>query len=418
MDDPNTIAAIAQQALNQSSVPGKWIPSSFSFGFAGIAFMYSVLARSFPESVYIQTAHRFFSLAVQSTQHYPLFSPALFDGTSSMGTLLSQLCHIDSRYLPLKRTLDHNLCEQILSFPLPCNEQRGVAASEYDVVSGAAGILAYLLTISEQEEITRQAIEKLLQYLLWLTNLREDGLFYRWLIPYSLLSTGSKRQEYPQGMYDCGLAHGIAGPLAALACAYRAYDKHDVSSAEIAGAIQRCATWLIEQQITDEWGINWPAAVNIAGPQKEARAARCYGAPGISCALWLAGKALSRTAWRRLAIEALEAVLRRPAAKTWLISPTFCHGLAGLLQICNRFAHEGDSGLICSRISSLTSQILDTFHSDYPLGFRDREESNREVDQISWLTGAPGIIMVLLATATDVEPSWDHAFLSHNSVSR
>jgi hypothetical protein len=76
------------------------------------------------------------------------------------------------------------------------------------------------------------------------------------------------------------------------------------------------------------------------------------------------------------------------------------------LQICLRFAHERASDLVQQQIPILTGQILETFDPALPLGFRDIERGT-PLDQPGWLTGAPGVAMVLLAASTEVAPDWD-----------
>ena len=67
------------------------------------------------------------------------------------------------------------------------------------------------------------------------------------------------------------------------------------------------------------------------------------GSPGVARALWLAGVARCRPEWRELAIEAMAAVYRRPFGDRQIDSPTFCHGVAGLLQATLRFANENSA---------------------------------------------------------------------------
>jgi hypothetical protein len=45
------------------------------------------------------------------------------------------------------------------------------------------------------------------------------------------------------------------------------------------------------------------------------------------------------------------------------------------------------------------------------LGFRSLEPAGNAVDQAGLLDGAPGVALVLLAAATDAEPTWDRLFL-------
>ena len=48
---------------------------------------------------------------------------------------------------------------------------------------------------------------------------------------------------------------------------------------------------------------------------------------------------------------------------------------------------------------------------DRALGFRAIEPGGNRVDQPGLLDGAPGVVIVLLAASTSVEPTWDRLFL-------
>jgi lantibiotic modifying enzyme len=417
LGDVEQITRIARLTEQQSTIPTRWRATSLSFGFAGIALAYAYCCQCFPEERYRQMAFRLASLVSQGTQTEPCSNPGFFEGTAGIATMLALLSRTDERYLPLVQAVNADLCEQVLSTPYPRNESRGVAAQEYDVINGAAGTLAYLLTLPNSDELTLRASNKLIDYLIWLSGCNEDGLHARdrWLIPQNLLSTVQKRQIYPEGIYDCGLAHGIAGPLAALACAW-SKGRRRPGHYE---AINHITLWLMQHSFYDTWGINWPATIEVDGtrqasqdaPRKPGRAAWCYGAPGIARAIWLTGQALNKQFLQHVAVQTIEAVLQRPQMHTRIISPTFCHGWAGILQICLRFAHETENEVLQASIPTIVEQILSCYRADAPLGFQDVEVEGVIVDQVSWLTGALGVAMTLLAASTDVEPSWDHALL-------
>ncbi len=188
------------------------------------------------------------------------------------------------------------------------------------------------------------------------------------------------------------------------------------------------ADFLCEHRYDDEWGVNWPNAVPIepvgeagggalrAGSARSAsegpsRCAWCYGSPGIARALWLAGEALDRDDYRRLAVSAMEDVFRRPVETRGIDSPTFCHGVAGLLAITLRFADETRSPFFVEASRTLVRQLLDSYRPESLLGFRNIEHGDYEMDQPGLLDGAPGVALALLAAATSVEPTWDRLFL-------
>jgi hypothetical protein len=107
----------------------------------------------------------------------------------------------------------------------------------------------------------------------------------------------------------------------------------------------------------------------------------------------------------------MEAVFRRPVAERHIDSPTFCHGVAGLLEIALRFANDTGESVFIDESRILVRQLLDSYRPESLLGFRHLEIENHEVDQPGLLDGAPGIALVLLAAATSVEPTWDRLFL-------
>jgi hypothetical protein len=146
----------------------------------------------------------------------------------------------------------------------------------------------------------------------------------------------------------------------------------------------------------------------IDGPS---RCAWCYGSPGIARALWLAGEALDRNDYRDLAVSAMQAVFRRPVAVRCIGSPTFCHGVAGLLAIALRFSHDLGGTAFSGEIASLVQQLLDSYDPESLLGFRHLETRDTEMDQPGLLEGSPGVALALLASATNVEPTWDRLFL-------
>jgi lantibiotic biosynthesis protein len=107
----------------------------------------------------------------------------------------------------------------------------------------------------------------------------------------------------------------------------------------------------------------------------------------------------------------MEAVYRRPIAARQIDSPTFCHGVAGLLQITLRFANDTALPVFTGAAADLIEQLLSAYEPDSVLGYRNWEPSGMRVDHPGLLDGAPGVLLALLAASTDVEPLWDRAFL-------
>jgi len=92
-------------------------------------------------------------------------------------------------------------------------------------------------------------------------------------------------------------------------------------------------------------------------------------------------------------------------------SPTFCHGIAGLLQIMLRFAHDTPTESFYSGSGQLADQLLSLYEPDTLLGYRSVELAGKRVDQPGLLDGTPGVGLVLLAASRPVRPDWDRIFL-------
>jgi hypothetical protein len=254
--------------------------------------------------------------------------------------------------------------------------------------------------------------------------LSEGDPLPRWYTPAHLLADEQTREYCPHGNLNLGLAHGVPAPLALLSLAYTA----GISVPGLGEAIARTADWLCANRFDDAWGVNWPAVLPLvktdmadggylqvpnarSTPDGPSRCAWCYGSPGIARALWLAGEALDREDYKALSISAMEAVFRRPVAVRRIDSPTFCHGVSGLLAVALRFSHDMGGAAFSGEIGALVEHLLDSYQPQSLLGFRHLETRDTTMDQPGLLEGAPGVVLALLAAATHTEPTWDRLFL-------
>ncbi len=413
MRDPAVVDGIAAIANSKALFPSPRVPTDLAWGNAGLALMYCYLDACLPSQGFDDSAQQYLRSVADSTQQAALLFPSPFNGTAGLALILSQASQGGRRYQKTLAHLHEGLCEQILTYPWRRPETAGgVASSDFDIISGAAGVLAYLVSIGQTGANIHHAIAHLLDYLLWLGEPGQLLGQERWYIPPDLLPNEQHRHVSPRGNFNCGLAHGIPGPLAALSLTWLAGYRYP----GLRETIAYLAEWVMEHRLEQEWGVDWPDSI----PLEKAKSAQdwqllsptrsgwCYGAPGIARSLWLAGCALQDEELCRKGIEAIEATLRKPIPRRSTPAPTLCHGMAGLLHICLRFAHECESELVRAHIPILTEQILATFDASFPLGFRDIDQGI-PLDQPGWLTGAPGVVMVLLAAATDVAPNWDRA---------
>lgn len=389
--DPDRLRRAVREAPQQSLNPDyvRWRPQELACGHAGLAVVFANCADAFPDEDWEVAARAHLEVAAEARPKRSDASPSLFHGLAGLAVASHLIGHDIAVEGELASATEAALDRVRAS-------EAGLAVEDFDVVSGLAGIGACLLQVGDPAPV--------LEALVYLA--RPDEL-PAWHTPPRLLSE-QERERYRDGYLNCGLAHGIPGPLALLALA----EGEGVRVAGAPEAIERIADWLVEQCLEDEWGTTWPAVVPLGPEQPEAtRSAWCYGPPGVARSLWHAGEALDDSSYRDIALEAMAAVYRRPETERRIDSPTFCHGVAGLLQITLRFWHETKLPLFGDAAADLTEQLLAAYEPESILGYRDVEPDGRKVDYAGLVGGAAGVALVLLAASSPVDPGWDRMFL-------
>jgi hypothetical protein len=415
--EPEVAAILAKRAQAQTSYPRSvhWQPYAVSQGNAGLAIMFGYLDACFPNEGWDVAGHGQLELAAGAAEGATQLPLGLFTGLSGLGFAAWSLSRMGTRYQQLLGTLESTLVPGVRAETNQFLRQRaGLSVHQYDLISGLCGVGAYLLCRHDKPAMA-MALTRVLSCLIDMAD--EKGGVPGWYTPAHLLDEGV-RGQFPSGYLNCGLAHGIPGPLALLSLSHHA----GVRLAGLREAIDTFACWLIDHCLYDAWGVNWPIAVPAAWPNGQAggdtndapspsRAAWCYGSPGVARTLWLAGEALDNRQYREVALAAMEAVYRRPIMERRIDSPGFCHGVAGLLQITLRFAQDTQLPVFVDAARALTEQLVALYEPGAVLGYRQLELGGRQVDQPGLLDGAPGVIIPLLAVATRMDPFWDRLFL-------
>jgi len=409
---PDRIAQAAAAAKAQTAFPhsGRWVPYSLADGDAGLAVLSGQLDRCYPGEGWDITGHQQLTVAARAIEQSGCPNPGLFAGWSGLAFAALSLSKSGTRYRRLRTMLD---CVLLPKTDLLINEslaqQSGMSVGTFDLISGLTGIGAYLLARDEQNG-GFDAFTRVVGALIKITG-GEDAL-PRWYTPPELVGDPAQLRLQPHGSLNCGLAHGIPGPLSLMALGMSA----GLTMPQLEERVRRLAGWLIAHQMSGRWGITWPSMILLDsnGRQSSAQPSRtawCYGTPGVARALWLAGVALGDDRLCDTAVEAMKVVYRTPSAERGIDSPTLCHGSAGLLQITLRFAHDTGDCAFTEAAQQLLERILSENEPDTIVAMRDVEPDGRKVDRPGLLTGAAGVALALLAAATDVEPTWDRAFL-------
>lgn len=416
MRNPSTLEAAITAARVQSAFPERlnWQPTAVAYGNAGLALMFGYADRCCPGQGWDRCAHsQIEQAAIALERSGSACSVGLQSGLSGLAFVTWSLSRGGRRYNKLLSALDDALYERV---PLLSRRLKslngGVRVRDYDAVNGLVGVAAYLLCRNQNP----RAAEMLIDVLEALVSLLSEKNVPRCHTPVDLL-LDNERASYPHGYVNCGLAHGLPGLVAILALAIK--HSHKVDGIFEALAFGCC--WLAEHRVETDEGVDWPYAVRLTPTREQSgeppaharvtRTAWCYGAPGVARALWLAGQSLDCSEYCRLALDALAATFRRPVAARRIDSPTFCHGVAGLLEISIRFMREARIPWIEHNVGLLAEQLLSKHDPNSILGFYDIEPVGSRIDHAGVLEGAAGIVLTLLTVSHPTEPDWDRLFL-------
>lgn len=372
---------------------------------SGAALAFEWLDRCCPTLEWSFAARECLQTAADLLQGRPdtLISLGLFDGLAGLAFSVFQLSRQGTRYCSLHAQLHDLVVAEGLTHVRAIRSRVHLSASDYDLISGATGLGVYALT-AVQAPGSLRLLEECLDFIAS-RSLADSSLPSFFIYP-AQIESPSMGRNYPQGYLDCGTAHGMAGPIALLALALEEGFERPAWRAALCSMVE----WLTAQGQTTAFGVNWPFAVANDSGAVIARAAWCYGNPCIARALWLAGRSLRRDDIQTLAMEAHLTVSRMPRSLWQITSPTFCHGLAGLVHISARFADETRDPLAKAFASGLREELL---HTLSPLGNQVSQgwKQNSFGEPNELLEGAAGVILTLLASDASVPPCWDRMFL-------
>ena len=345
---------------------------------------------------------------------------SMFSGLSGMAFVLDYASHSGTRYVEFRNNLQKRIFDlfDILSEEIASNNKTGVSPMEYDVISGLSGVGRYLLCISDNPEALKR-LKVILKYCISLIQpICINGEHVPgWYIAPENLFTNADREKYPQGSFNCGLAHGIAGPLALLSLA----SQQGIYIPNQKEAIHLIADWLASKKVDTKKGVIWPSWIsleeelryvnNVDAEEVQYRDAWCYGTAGVCRSLYLAGKATNCKKYIDIAKNGFVSILHRNTNEWNLDGATFCHGYSGLLQITNRMYIDSGDSVYAELMYKIIDEILKLANEQDPFVYKDFEGENH-LNKAGLIDGGSGIALSLMSTLeTAHDFTWDNCFL-------
>ena len=402
--------ALRQYGPNGDGIAFRWQPASVGGGNAGLALLTSHLHHCFPNEGWDLMAQKHFTRAVAAYNiHQPNFS--LFAGASGLYFAATVAAYPGGTYVNLRDSLQAYLASQLPQFLQSLQRNPKPFVHSYDLISGAAGVIACIVSQPSQNisEPLADACIQALRYLVQIAEPSSGGLCC--FIDSDHIRQPDRRKRYPDGYTDTGLAHGVSAVIGAFAIALkRGWDAPGLCS-----GLQSICQWLAAQRVWDEYGSNWPVfiAPSSDSPKQRygSRAAWCYGIPGTARALYMAADVLQDDSLRQVSLDAFSSLAARPRQYWGIISPNLCHGFSGVMQSLLRMFHDTNLPMFVPLLNHTTETVLSLYNPRHTFGFQDKHAQRDWYDNPRLLEGAAGVALALLAASEPVQPSWDRLLL-------
>lgn len=395
------LAAVDAIAGSLAVLPPGARDPSLAGGDAGLAVLFAWLAAAGHSEDAAPLARRHLDAAIDAVARDPL-PVSLWEGFTGVAWAAE---HVDrllgSDGEDRNEAIDDALA-QMLSHP-------GAWPVAHDLVEGVTGAGVYAL-----ERYPRPAARRCLEHVV--DRLEESARHdrhgtYWWTAPSELVDP-DMRAEYPSGLADLGVAHGVPGAVALLGAIHAAGIEPERTRRLLDEAIR----WLTAHSVPTGTGPTFPFWVAPGEEPAPARSAWCYGDPGVAAALLVAARAVGEPGWEREAVALACRAAARAPEHTGVVDAGFCHGAAGLAHLYNRLHQATGEPVLAQAARDWLERTLDLCDRARRRGGASWVEGGPEDWQGPWtgvdvVDGAAGIALVLLAAATPVEPAWDRMFL-------
>nr|AYM54071.1 lanthionine synthetase c family protein [Byssovorax cruenta] len=371
-------------------------------GDASLAIFYAYLARAFPDAGWEEIAQAYLERAIDRVAT-TLTGPSLYGGFTGVAWAVEHLVgkDADDAEEDANESIDDSLVQHLETTPW---------RAPYDLVEGLVGHGVYAL-----ERLPRPSGSRCLERVIarldeTATRLTADGGEHiTWWTDPAWLPVETAPQ-YPTRYYNLGVAHGVPGAIPILAGACRAGVAVDRARPLLDGAMR----WLLANRLPEgsvgRFDFTLSSTHGDGKPRQAARAAWCYGDPGVAAALLAGARAVGNQPWEREAIDLGLLAARRPVAESSVFDTGICHGASGLAHIFNRLYQQTGATRFADAARLWLERTLELRRPDHPVaGF----PAYRPGAEPMWaaepglLTGAAGVALVMISAITPVVPAWD-----------
>jgi lantibiotic modifying enzyme len=383
--------AAALQPQSENIDPS--VPPGVAGGTAGLALFYAYLGAATGHEAWTSVAQRLIESSIDAVAERPLH-PDLYEGFSGIAWAAG---HLQSMLFDDDEDGDDDPIGQSVLQLLSRPEL--FARGDFDLIGGVSGYGIYAFDALPRPT-ARRLLEQLAQRLAEIGEPAGDRGFSWWTPPDHIPEW--ELEEWPNGQFNLGVSHGVAGVLAVLGLCAGA----DALSVEQRSLLDRAVNWLLEQkQVGKSW--SFPHAVIEGKPSRRERMAWCYGDPGIAAALFATARHCRNRQWETAALDVARTAAGRPMNDSGVKDAGICHGAAGLAHLFNRMHQASSDPLLAEAAEAWYRRTLDLRRPGSGAGGYEFYINGEWFPLTRFVDGAAGVGLALLGGVTSLEPSWD-----------
>lgn len=368
---------------------------SLSHGIPSLILMYSSLYKITKQEKYMVVSQVYIEKLVEIVSKDGIESPSLYAGTAGIALAIREASLSGKYYTKLLNSLHRLLKKQIqekLIISLSNIDKGIIEPFDYDMVNGFSGIVNYLILEKEY----------------FLEELKQIGTYLLKYIETILNKVTNCSVGLKNGL-DLGIAHGIVGPMLALAKL-----KSENILKEDMGILNEAIKLVFLCRRDDKL---WPGKIysnniiNLDFKNLPTRMAWCYGTPGVAFALFKICQLMNLNYIDEI-IESL--VNHLHSTEKNIYSPSMCHGLAGVAFIYDFIGRNNSNVELTDFSDSLRKKIITLFSEEKVFGYTDKEKIGDvevNLESVGILQGVTGIVLFLLNPYSDENLLWERMFI-------
>ena len=368
---------------------------SLSHGIPSLILMYSSLYKITKQEKYMVVSQVYIEKLVEIVSKDGIESPSLYAGTAGIALAIREARLSGKYYTKLLNSLHRLLKKQIqekLIISLSNIDKGIIEPFDYDMVNGFSGIVNYLILEREY----------------FLEELKQIGTYLLKYIETILNKVTNCSVGLKNGL-DLGIAHGIVGPMLALAKL-----KSENILKEDMGIVNEAIKLVFLCRRDDKL---WPGKIysnniiNLDFKNLPTRMAWCYGTPGVAFALFKICQLMNLNYIDEI-IESL--VNHLHSTEKNIYSPSMCHGLAGVAFIYDFIGRNNSNVELTDFSDSLRKKIITLFSEEKVFGYTDKEkivDVEVNLESVGILQGVTGIVLFLLNPYSDENLLWERMFI-------